>query len=234
MDDRPQNPDDLMESHTSFDLTAAIQRWRENLAESPNFIGDDLDELESHLQDSVRELAARGLSPEEAFSIAIRRIGPGQGLAAEFARVNGNTLWIDRLLWMVLGAVFVAVVRSLFESMVLLMGPNSWSPPLLFLYVGLLSSPLILAVLAVRSLIRSRGTVPRVLTNLLQRPLGLSFYFFLLGLFPLVLKILAFNYGRGRLPRETFAVTTISLMEWIIAALFILLLARKRLRPVQA
>src|SRR5262245_17969039 len=117
VDDRPQNSHDIMENHSSFDLTKSIQRWRENLAQSPNFRADDLDELESHLQDSVRELAARGLSPEEAFAIATRRIGPGQGLAAEFARVNGNTLWIDRLLWMLLGAVFVAVVRSLFDSM---------------------------------------------------------------------------------------------------------------------
>jgi hypothetical protein len=225
-----------MENHTSFDLTTSIQRWRENLAQSPDFRADDLDELESHLQDSVRELAARGLSPEEAFAIATRRIGPGQGLAAEFARVNGNTLWIDRLLWMLLGAVFVAVVRSLFESMsmVLLTSVNSWPAPLpfLFLYVVLLSSPLILALLAIRSLILSRGTVPRVLTNLLQRPLGLSFSFLLLGLLALILKILALS--RARWPQEAVAATTgWSFMEWIIVAFFILLLARKRLRPVQ-
>src|SRR5262245_55577840 len=226
VDDRPQNPDELMENQPSFDLSAATRNWRENLAESANFRADDLDELESHLQDSVRELATRGLSAEEAFSIAIRRIGPGQALAAEFGRVNGNTLWIDRLLWMLLGAVFVAVVRSLLESLVLLTGPNNWRLPFVFL----ICTPLILALLAIRSLTHSRGTVPRVLTSLLQRPLGLSLSFLLLGLFPVMLKILAFS---RTLPREVAAVTVVSLIEWVIVALFILVLARKRLRQIQ-
>ena len=218
-----------MESQPSFDLSAAVRNWRENLATSPNFRTDDLDELESHLQDSVRELAARGLSAEEAFSIAIRRIGQGHGLAEEFARVNGNTLWIDRLLWMLLGAVSVAVVRSLLESMVLLIGPNNWHPPFVFLVYA----PLILALFAIRSLIVSRGALPSVLTKLLRRPAGLSLSFLLLGLFPVTLKWLVLVFAQRPQREVAAAITILSLVEWIVVAMFILLLARKRLRQIQ-
>ena len=70
MDDRPRNPDEPMENQTSFDLKAAVRRWRENLAQSPEFRTEDIDELESHVQDSVSDLQRRGLSAEEAFVIA--------------------------------------------------------------------------------------------------------------------------------------------------------------------
>ena len=51
-----------METTTSFDLNRAIQSWRENLAQSPAFRGENLNELESHLRDSVATWQARGLS----------------------------------------------------------------------------------------------------------------------------------------------------------------------------
>src|SRR6478672_6709514 len=101
-----------MEKNTAFDLTIAIKRWRENLSHSPNFRAGDIDELESHLRDSVRELEARGLSAEEAFSIAIRRIGPAPALAAEFGIINGSSVWIDRMLWLLIGWASLSTLQE--------------------------------------------------------------------------------------------------------------------------
>src|SRR4029078_3646355 len=86
------------------DLNRAIQQWRTDLAQSPTFCTENLDELESHLQDSVRTLEARGLSGEEAFLIATNRMGRGAALAPEFGKINIQTIWLDRGLWLLLGA----------------------------------------------------------------------------------------------------------------------------------
>lgn len=92
-----------MENATTFDLNLAIQHWREDFAASPVFRDGDLDELEFHLRDSVASLQARELSAEEAFWVAAKRVGSGGGLEAEFAKVNRPAVWLDRMLWMLIG-----------------------------------------------------------------------------------------------------------------------------------
>ena len=102
-----------MENETSFDLNAAIQRWRGKLAGSPSFRAGDLEELESHLRDSVMSLRARELSDEEAFLIAVRRTGTGESLAREFGAINRSSVWLDRLLWMTTGGITISSLWSL-------------------------------------------------------------------------------------------------------------------------
>jgi hypothetical protein len=92
-----------METTTSFDLNRAVQQWRENLGQSPAFRGENLNELESHLCDSIATLQTCGLSAEEAFMVAATRIGKGNALEPEFGKVNGQAIWIDRLFWMLIG-----------------------------------------------------------------------------------------------------------------------------------
>lgn len=92
-----------METTTSFDLNRAIREWRENLAQSPAFRSENLDELESHLRDSVTTLQTRGLSAEEAFMVAANRIGKGGALESEFGKVNRTAVWLDRFFWMLIG-----------------------------------------------------------------------------------------------------------------------------------
>jgi hypothetical protein len=88
-----------MQNHTSFDLNFAIRQWRQNLAEAPAFQQTDLDELESHLRDSTADLQTAGLSAEEAFVIASRRIGPAGSLATEFRKIRPvGAVW-ECVLW---------------------------------------------------------------------------------------------------------------------------------------
>lgn len=92
-----------MQSEHSFDLNRAIQDWRESLAQSPAFRREDLAELEAHLRDSVVALHGHGLSAEEAFIVASRRVGKEGVLESEFAKVNTPAVWLDRALWMLIG-----------------------------------------------------------------------------------------------------------------------------------
>ena len=102
-----------MEKRTEFDLNATIQRWRENLSQSPQFRAENVQELESHLRDAVAMWQSKGLSGEEAFLIAARRLGNAPSLEPEFAKVNGKEVWIDRVLWMVIGVQLLWVLSSL-------------------------------------------------------------------------------------------------------------------------
>lgn len=85
-----------MENQTSFDLSSAIQKWRRNLAQSAAFRSADLDELEAHLRDAIPALQAAGLSSEESFLIASRRIGARHTLESEFGKINAGHAWLNR------------------------------------------------------------------------------------------------------------------------------------------
>lgn len=92
-----------MEHPTSFELNQAIRRWQDALLRSPHFRAGDLMELETHVRDSVAAFRAKGLTDEEAFLLATRRLGKPTGLEPEFAKVNRAEVWLNRLLWMLLG-----------------------------------------------------------------------------------------------------------------------------------
>lgn len=96
MDDSPRSSDKAMENQTSFDLNRAIQLWRQHLEQSSAFQRADLEELEAHLRDAIAALQAAGLSSEESFLIASRRIGTRHTLEAEFGKVNKGHSWLNR------------------------------------------------------------------------------------------------------------------------------------------
>lgn len=79
-----------METAIEFDLNVALRLWREQLSQSPQFRAENLDELESHLRDSMASLQTKGLSAEESFLIGARRVGSAAALEREFAGENGG------------------------------------------------------------------------------------------------------------------------------------------------
>ena len=102
-----------MEHPTTFNLNRALQNWRDELSQSPVFGGENMDELESHLRDSVALLQTTGLSAEEAFTIAVRRIGKEDSLENEYGKINAQAVWVDRLFWMLIGVQVWGLVSSL-------------------------------------------------------------------------------------------------------------------------
>ncbi len=116
MDERPRNIYEIMETTPSFDLNRSVQSWRENLSQSPAFQWENLDELETHLRDSVATLQTQGLSTEEAFVVATGRIGKNSLLDSEFGKINSKAVWLDRMFWMLIGIQVWGFVSGLIGS----------------------------------------------------------------------------------------------------------------------
>jgi hypothetical protein len=102
-----------MATTTAFDLNQAILRWRNDLAQSPAFQRENLAELESHLRESIAMLQARELSAEESFLIAVKRMGGGPKLEIEFGHINGKSIWLDRLFWVLVAFQGWAIVSTM-------------------------------------------------------------------------------------------------------------------------
>jgi len=103
MAEGPQHALQIMETTTRFDISAAIQTWREQLATPPGLTPENRRELEAHLQDSITALRERGLSAEESFWLACRRVGHPQMLAEEFAKEDPAAVWRARVFWLAVG-----------------------------------------------------------------------------------------------------------------------------------
>jgi hypothetical protein len=93
---------------SNFNLTAAVETWRNELAAQPQLTQDDRRELERHLTDSMADYRGRGLADDEAFWLARRRIGQPQQLADEYEyeKANPVNVWRQRIFWIAL-AIFV-------------------------------------------------------------------------------------------------------------------------------
>jgi hypothetical protein len=74
-------------------LESQIAEWRRFVEESPAVDGRDAEELEAHLRDQVADLSAAGLASDEAFLVAVKRMGSVHDLSREFAREHSGRLW---------------------------------------------------------------------------------------------------------------------------------------------
>ena len=74
-------------------VEAQIAEWRAYVGKAPAVDGPDLDELEAHLRDQIAELGAAGLAEDEAFLVAVKRMGDVDALSREFAREHSGRLW---------------------------------------------------------------------------------------------------------------------------------------------
>jgi len=74
-------------------VESQIAAWRAYVAKAPAVNGRDGDELEAHLRDQIAELDAAGLTADEAFLVAVKRMGDLDTLSREFAREHSGRLW---------------------------------------------------------------------------------------------------------------------------------------------
>ena len=79
-----------MENISEFDLNIALRQWLDRFGQSPQVKVENLNELESHLRNSVVQLQCKGLSSEESFLVATHRVGSPEKLEPEFAKVHHN------------------------------------------------------------------------------------------------------------------------------------------------
>ncbi|MFH1833733.1 MAG: permease prefix domain 1-containing protein [bacterium] len=74
-------------------LEKQIEAWRAHLRKSHTITSQDAAELEDHLREQIASLGADGLSDDEAFLVAVKRMGAIDALTREFAREHSDRLW---------------------------------------------------------------------------------------------------------------------------------------------
>jgi hypothetical protein len=148
-----------------------IAEWRTYVANAPGVNGHDLDELEDHLRHQIAELNAVGLADDEAFLVAVKRMGDLDSLSREFAREHSGRLWkqlvlsgddeparapsgwLTTLAFAVAAAVVVQVAR-------LAAGFPDETPTWLARNAGLFVLPLLAAYFAHRRQLGARSWLP--------------------------------------------------------------------------
>jgi hypothetical protein len=74
-------------------LERQIDQWRSYLRRRRAIHSVDVAELEDHLREQVADLVDAGLDGEEAFLVAVKRMGALDDLSREFAREHSDRLW---------------------------------------------------------------------------------------------------------------------------------------------
>lgn len=74
-------------------VESQIAEWRTFVGRAPTVEAHDLDELEDHLRHQIAELTSVGLEDDEAFLVAVKRMGDLDAVSHEFAREHSERLW---------------------------------------------------------------------------------------------------------------------------------------------
>jgi hypothetical protein len=74
-------------------LEEQIAQWREHVRSRHTLHGPDVEQLEGQLRDQLVALTEAGLSGDEAFLVAVKRMGNLDALSREFARAHSGRLW---------------------------------------------------------------------------------------------------------------------------------------------
>jgi hypothetical protein len=74
-------------------LEAQLDQWRSYLRRRQAIHPVDVAELEDHLREQIAGLVDAGLAPDEAFLVAVKRMGDLDTLSREFAREHSERLW---------------------------------------------------------------------------------------------------------------------------------------------
>jgi len=80
-------------AETGASLEEGIAQWRSYVRRRQAIHPVDVDELEDHLRSQASALEEAGLTPDEAFLIAVKRMGDLDALSREFAREHSERLW---------------------------------------------------------------------------------------------------------------------------------------------
>ena len=80
-------------SALSASLEEQIDQWRTYLRRRQAIHTVDVAELEDHLREQVDHLLESGLAADEAFLVAVKRLGNLDALSREFAREHSDRLW---------------------------------------------------------------------------------------------------------------------------------------------
>src|SRR5690606_1690885 len=112
----------MTEQNAHAALEEQIDQWRAYVQRRRAISAADVDEMEDHLRGQVADLAAGGLDDDEAFLVAVKRMGNLDDVSREFAREHSDRLWKQLVLvpeepggtgrWRELGVVLALAVAA--------------------------------------------------------------------------------------------------------------------------
>ncbi len=172
---RSQHVEPIMENQTRFDLNAAIESWRQELAGQASLTAEVRRELETHLRDSIAGFQQHGLNEEESFWLARRRVGQPQQLGEEFAKADPAKVWRERVFWMWLAVFLSSTLGRMIGSMPFALMPvvggsfldRIMAPEILFL-LSILIPLIIVALLGSGKMIRQFSKLVPLIENRLR------------------------------------------------------------------
>jgi hypothetical protein len=89
----PWEPERMAVTGGMLSLEQQMDQWRSYLRRRQTIHAVDVAELEDHLRQQIASLTASGLSPDEAFLVAVKRMGSLDAISREFAREHSERLW---------------------------------------------------------------------------------------------------------------------------------------------
>jgi hypothetical protein len=104
-------------------LETSIADWRKTMIAVHQYTPGTLDELESHLRETVQELVRTGLDEAQAFDRAVAGLGSPLTLASEFEKLR-PALWLPIK---IVTAVIVALALALVAYLPFKMQSGAWS-----------------------------------------------------------------------------------------------------------
>jgi len=74
-------------------LEQLVAQWRKQMGATSGIDGETLDELESHLRDTVEQFLRLGANEREAFQRAVEQLGSSSTISCEFQKLKRKT-WL--------------------------------------------------------------------------------------------------------------------------------------------
>jgi hypothetical protein len=200
------------ERSNMFDLEQSIAGWRKQMLAAGIKTPVPLEELESHLREDIAQQMQSGLRAEQAFGIAVKKIGQAPELKREFKKVS-VPMEMQEVIKLA-GVIFVAV--ALFCPLFLFL------PCLQAHELSLMTRMLALAVYAITIAISvlswryNHKLLPVIRNQPLRRAVGLVCY----GVSLLWMRFGVFHFSPGGSdPRSFFLFLFIFGLEWTVMAI---------------
>jgi len=195
-----------------FDLEKSIADWRQQMLAAGIRTPVPLEELEIHLRDEIERQVQSGLSRQQVFGIAVKKIGQAPELKSEFKKVNAP-MEIQKIIK--LAGVICVVVASfcpLFIFLAMLLDHRVSSLPKM-LAVAVYAITLTTIVLSWRY---NHKLLPVIHNQLLRRAVGLACY----GGCLLWIRFGIFHFPPGGShPRSPLLPLLIFGLEWTVMAI---------------
>lgn len=94
-------------------LDLSIAEWRKDMSRTRGLGPDTLDELESHLRETVHALVESGMPEAEAVQRAIKMLGPVSEVSAEFQKLSPATWLPVKVVRVMAGVLFLTIVADM-------------------------------------------------------------------------------------------------------------------------